>query len=49
MLIKKVLGFIPARSGSKGIKNKNLQKIGKDTLVAKTIKISKKCKHRNNR
>ena len=37
-----LLIFIPARSGSKRFKNKNLQKIGKDSLISKSISFSKK-------
>ena len=33
--------IICARAGSKGIKNKNLKKIGKYTLVEKSIMIAK--------
>lgn len=31
--MKSIIGFIPARSGSKDIKNKNLKKIGGNTLI----------------
>ena len=34
---KKILALIPARSGSKGIKNKNMQKIGDRSLIAHTV------------
>ena len=37
--------IICARAGSKGIKNKNLKKIGKYTLVEKSIMIAKKLKN----
>ena len=38
---KKVLFVIPARSGSKGIKDKNIQKCGNDTLLRLSINICK--------
>ena len=36
---KKVLFVIPARSGSKGIKDKNIQKCGRDTLLRASVNI----------
>lgn len=39
----KILIIIPARGGSKGIKNKNLQKIGRRTLVAWALNTAKEC------
>ena len=36
--------LIPARSGSTRVKNKNLQKIGKMSLLEKKIKICKSLK-----
>lgn len=41
---KKVLCVIPARKGSKGLKNKNIKKIGKTPLIAWSILTAKKCK-----
>ena len=41
---KNILAIIPARSGSVGIKNKNLAKIGKTNLLAQAIKICKQVK-----
>lgn len=40
---KKVVAIIPVRGGSKGIPGKNLYKLGKDTLLERTIKLAKKC------
>ena len=40
----KILGFIPAREGSKGIKNKNLVKFNGKPLIFSTINFSKKKK-----
>ena len=40
----KILGFIPARSGSKELKNKNLKKFNGKPLIYHTISISKKFK-----
>ena len=41
---KKVLIVIPARSGSKGIKNKNIKKINGKHLIYYTIEYAKKSK-----
>ena len=40
---KKILAIIPARSGSKRIKNKNIIKFKGEPMIAKTVKIAKKC------
>lgn len=40
----KILGFIPAREGSKGIKNKNLARFNGKPLIFSTINFSKKLK-----
>ncbi len=42
------LTFIPARSGSIGIKNKNIQKIGKKNLIEISINFIKKSKLKKN-
>ena len=44
----KYLTFIPARSGSKSIKNKNIQKIGKKSLIEISINFAKKINSKNN-
>ena len=41
---KKILVIIPARSGSKGIKNKNIKIVKKKPLLAHSIIYGKKCK-----
>ena len=41
---KKILGFVPARMGSKGIKNKNLKILNKKPLIYWPINILKKSK-----
>ena len=35
----KVIGVVPARSGSKGLRNKNLKKIGDKTLLELAVKV----------
>jgi len=40
-----ILCFIPARAGSKGIKNKNLYKINSKPLIYYTIKFAQKIKN----
>jgi len=40
---KKIVSIIPARGGSKGIKGKNLRKIGRHTLLERAILIARKC------
>lgn len=42
---KKLIAIIPVRKNSKGIKNKNILKIGKKTLLERTIIIAKKNKY----
>ena len=39
-----VLGIIPARSGSKGVKNKNIKKINNKTLIEIAYLAAKKSK-----
>ena len=41
---KKILSVIQARSGSKGIPNKNIYKINNHPLISYTIKASTNCK-----
>ena len=41
----KILAIIPARSGSKGLKNKNLKKLGSHPLVAWPINSAKKSQY----
>ena len=41
---KKVLCVIPARTGSKGLRNKNIKKLNKIPLIAWSILTAKKCK-----
>lgn len=40
----KILGIIPARSGSKGLKNKNIKLLKKKPLISYTIEAAKKSK-----
>ena len=40
-----VIGFIPARSGSKGIKNKNIKNLNGKPLLAWSIETCKKSKY----
>ena len=40
----KFISVIPARSGSKGIKNKNIFKVGNKALIEHTFKAAKKSK-----
>ena len=42
--MKKILSIILARGGSKGIKDKNIKKLGKLPLIAWTIKEALKSK-----
>ncbi len=37
--------IIPVRGGSKGIPGKNLYRLGKDTLLERSIKLAKTCKY----
>ena len=38
-----VTAIIPVRGGSKGVPGKNLYRLGRDTLLERTIKLAKKC------
>ena len=43
--MKKILAIIPARSGSKGIKNKNIKLLNQKPLIDYTIDFAKKSKY----
>ena len=47
-LNKKILCLIPARGGSKGIKDKNLKKINNKSLVKITIQFAEQLKFLDN-
>lgn len=40
-----VTAVIPVRGGSKGIPGKNMYRLGRDTLLERTIKLSKACRY----
>jgi CMP-N,N'-diacetyllegionaminic acid synthase len=40
-----VTAIIPVRGGSKGVPGKNLYRLGRDTLLERTIKLAKKCQY----
>ena len=42
---EKILCIIPARSGSKGLRNKNFKRINNIPLIGYTINLAKKIKH----
>lgn len=42
---KKILAIIPARSGSKGIKNKNIRMLNKKPLITYSIDVAKSCSY----
>ena len=50
MYLDEIWAFIPARSGSKGIKNKNIIKLNNKPLIAHSIEHAKKIKknYKNN-
>lgn len=41
---QKIYALIPARAGSKRIKNKNMQQIGGKTLIQWSVEVAQKCK-----
>ena len=40
---KQLTAIIPVRGGSKGIPGKNLRRVGKDTLLERSIKLAQRC------
>lgn len=42
---KKILAIIPARAGSKRIKNKNIVKFKGKPMIVQTLKVAKECKY----
>ena len=42
---KKILAVVPARAGSKRIKNKNIVRLNNKPLIEYTLNVAKKCKY----